>query len=58
MKDYENDPEQYWRDKEERKEQDGKEKITRWEKENPQAKMEIIEGKISLTRFVDSSPFY
>ena len=34
-RDYEDDPEQYWRDKEERKEQDGQEKLNRWEKENP-----------------------
>lgn len=34
-KDYENDPESYWQNKEERKEQEGKEKVERWEKENP-----------------------
>jgi len=34
-KDYEDDPEQYWKDKEERELDDAKEKLTRWEKENP-----------------------
>jgi hypothetical protein len=34
-KDYEDDPEAYWQDKADRKEQDGKEKLNRWEKENP-----------------------
>lgn len=34
-KQYEDDPESYWRDKEERKEQEGKERLEIWEKENP-----------------------
>jgi hypothetical protein len=34
-KDYEDDPEQYWKDKEDRELSDAKEKLTRWEKENP-----------------------
>ena len=34
-KDYEDDPEQYWKDREDRELSDSKEKLTRWEKENP-----------------------
>ena len=34
-RDYYDDPEQYWRDKTERKEQDGTERMERWERENP-----------------------
>jgi hypothetical protein len=34
-KDYKDDPEQYWKDKEERELDDAKEKLNRWERENP-----------------------
>ena len=34
-KDYEDDPEAYWQEIADRKEQDGKEKLTHWERENP-----------------------
>ena len=34
-KDYYDDPEEYWAEKEDRKERDGTEKRERWEKENP-----------------------
>ena len=33
--DYFNDPEQYWRDKEERKEQDNSDRLKTWERQNP-----------------------
>jgi len=33
--DYHDDPEQYWRDKEERELSDAKERIERWERQNP-----------------------
>jgi hypothetical protein len=33
--DYFDDPEQYWRDKAERKEQDGKDRREHWERHNP-----------------------
>jgi hypothetical protein len=29
------DPEEYWREKEDRKESDGRERMERWERENP-----------------------
>ena len=35
-KDYEDDPEAYWQEIEDRKEREGKEKLNHWEKENPQ----------------------
>ena len=34
-RDYYNDPEEYWREKADRKEQDGIERRERWERENP-----------------------
>ncbi len=34
-KDYYDDPESYWQEIADRKEQDGKEKLERWERENP-----------------------
>ena len=34
-KDYEDDPEAYWQDKAWKKEQDGKERLERWERQNP-----------------------
>jgi hypothetical protein len=34
-RDYYNDPEEYWRDKEEREWADAKERLERWEKQNP-----------------------
>ena len=32
---YEDDPEEYWNEKQERKEANGRERLARWEKENP-----------------------
>ena len=32
---YEDDPEEYWNEKKERKESNGRERLARWEKENP-----------------------
>lgn len=34
-KDYYNDPEAYWQEIESRKEENGQERMRRWEKENP-----------------------
>lgn len=34
-RDYYDDPEEYWREREDRKEQDGIERRERWERENP-----------------------
>jgi hypothetical protein len=34
-RDYYDDPEEYWREKADRKEQDGIERRERWERENP-----------------------
>lgn len=34
-KDYEDDPEEYWREKQDRKDSNGQEIIDRWERENP-----------------------
>ena len=34
-RDYYDDPEEYWRDKEEREWADAKERLERWEKQNP-----------------------
>jgi hypothetical protein len=35
-KDYQDHPEEYWREKEERDLSDAKERLERWEKQNPQ----------------------
>lgn len=32
---YEDDPEGYWKEKRDRKESNGRERLERWEKENP-----------------------
>jgi hypothetical protein len=34
-KDYYDDPEEYWRDKQDQKERDGRERMQRWERQNP-----------------------
>jgi len=34
-KDYYDDPEEYWRDKQDQKERDGRESMKRWERQNP-----------------------
>jgi hypothetical protein len=34
-KDYYDDPEEYWRDKQDQEERDGRESMQRWERQNP-----------------------